>query len=57
MEKISLIYGTENPGKLQLMKRSLSGLPVLIEGLREAAKKAEVALPEIKETGSGKAAR
>lgn len=51
-ELISLIYGTKNPGKLQFMKRSLSGLPILLEDLQKAAEKEKIVLPEIKETGN-----
>ncbi len=44
----SLIYGTTNPAKLQMMRESLASLPLEIHGLA----KYKGALPEIDESGN-----
>lgn len=51
-EKIQLIYGTGNQGKLLAMKRSLESLPLEIIGLQEASVKYGKQIPEIDENGS-----
>ena len=49
---MELIYGTGNPAKVQVMKRSLAGLPIKLLSLTEAAEKYHVALPEVEENGT-----
>ena len=49
---MELIYGTGNQAKIQFMKRSLEGLPIEIIGLKEAAAKYSISLPEVEENGS-----
>ncbi|MBO5056631.1 MAG: hypothetical protein J6C64_09825 [Lachnospiraceae bacterium] len=49
---MELIYGTGNPAKLRFMRRTLEGLPVEIISLSEAAKRENIELPEIEETGN-----
>lgn len=49
---MKLIYGTGNPAKLKTMREMLQGLPVELEGLKEAAAKTGAVLPEIDESGS-----
>lgn len=49
---MELIYGTGNPAKLQFMLRALEGLPFAIISLPEAAKRENIELPEIEETGN-----
>lgn len=49
---MELIYGTGNPAKLRFMRRALKGLPLEIISLPEAAKRKNIELPEIEETGS-----
>ncbi len=49
---MKLIYGTGNPAKLWFMRRALEGLPVEIIGLKEAAEKRKIVIPEAEETGN-----
>lgn len=47
MSKITLLYGTGNPSKLDTMRRSLDGLGIEVLGLRDMDKPA----PEVDESG------
>ena len=48
---MQLIYGTGNPAKIQSMKRNVQGMPLEVIGLKEAAQKAGIVLPDIEENG------
>ncbi len=48
---MKVVYGTGNQAKLLFMKRSLEGLPVELVGLKEAARKQGILIPEVKEDG------
>lgn len=48
---MEVIYGTGNPAKIALMKRSLQGLPIEISGMEQAAAARGMVLPKVEETG------
>ena len=48
---MELVFGSTNPGKVGVMKRSLEGLPISIIGLSEAFEKRGIPLPSPVEDG------
>lgn len=48
---MKIIYGTGNPAKLKTMKEMLRGMPLELDGLKEAAAAAGAELPEVDESG------
>ncbi|MDO4295924.1 MAG: non-canonical purine NTP pyrophosphatase [bacterium] len=50
-EKINLLYGTENPSKLEMMRSRLASLPIHLIGLQELRAKG-MEIPTVEESGN-----
>lgn len=48
---MELIYGTGNPAKLNFMRREITGLPIELIGLGQAAERDGIALADVEESG------
>ena len=48
---MEIIYGTGNNAKIAYMQRALAGLPLEMTGLKQAAARRGIQLPEVEETG------
>ena len=48
---MEIIYGTGNSAKISYMQRALKALPLEIVGVKQAADKKSLTLPEVEETG------